>query len=140
MAAKYNIPIDTLLKRANRERWKQDKDSACNKSAIIAQQKVAEAGSENAATAQRIKAKLLKKLEAEIDALPDLIGSETIDAEVNNEFAKDKNGKVVGRVPVKSTERRVTRKLKDLTSAYKDLTGDMNLTDGAEQVRIIIDV
>ena len=72
---------------------------------------------DNAAKAARIKSKLLTRLEKEIDNLPDLVGSEASINEV--QWNKDKNGNKV------RTERTLARKLKDLTSAYKDLTDDM---------------
>lgn len=143
LAAKHGVPVDTLLKRANKEHWKQQKATAYNKGAIVAQQKTAEAQSDCAATAARVRAMLLNQIEKEIKKIQEIeegIGSETSDAVIDNIYAKDKNGKIVGRVPEKTTERRVTRNLKQLTSAYKDLTGDLNLNGNTEQVRIVIDV
>lgn len=94
-------------------------------------QETADAVSENAAIAARIKTKLLKKLEKEIDALPDSIGSETKNSIV--EQTAEKGSK-------RAKEIMKAYKLRDLTLAYKDLTDDMNLDADTEPVRIIIDV
>lgn len=93
------------------------RDEASNRSATKAIQKTAAAAADNAAIAQRIRAKLLKKLESEIDALPDNIGSES--------------AKEISRTEIGSGKRESMYKrwrLRDLTAAYKDLTADMDLT------------
>lgn len=120
LADKYDVPIDTIKKRAGREGWKND----CTKVAPELHQKtvqktvqrVSTECADNAAIAQRIRAKLLKKLEAEIDGLPDVMGSET--------------AKEMSRID-RATGKRVAEykrwKLRDLAAAYKDLTADMDL-------------
>ena len=120
------------MKRANVEGWNDLRKQAVSKSVQKAQQKTAEAISDNAAIAQRIKAKLLKKLEKEIDALPEKIGSES--SGTNMLFGKDEKGNKTRKITSQ------TYKLRDLTAAYKDLTDDMNLTNETEPVRIVIDV
>ena len=131
LAQKYKIPFSTLQKRANREKWATDRESARIKVAQDAVQETAEAVSENATIAARIKEKLLRKLEKEIDALPDSVGSETRNSVFEQSIGKD--GK---------KQREITKayKLRDLTAAYRDLTGDMDLNASNEQVRIVIDV
>lgn len=91
--------------------------------------------------AARIKAKLLKQLEREIDALPENIGSETRKTVIDNRFGdgNDKKSAVAGQV-VHSEEMSRSYKLRDLTAAYKDLTADMPKENSAETVRIVIDV
>jgi hypothetical protein len=131
LAQKHKIPWSTLEKRARREKWADDRERARTIIATNAVQETAEAVSENAAIAARIKTKLLKKLEKEIDALPDSIGSETKNS--ITEQTGDKNGK-------RAKEIMKAYKLRDLTLAYKDLTDDMNLDADTEPVRIIIDV
>lgn len=106
----------------------------------MAQQKAAQTASDNAAIAQRIKAKLLKRLEREIDALPELIGSETRQTILENEYLTNEKGKAIGQKPSKAKEATKAYNLRQLTQAYKDLTEDMNLNGDNEQVRIIIDV
>lgn len=113
LAKKHGIPERTLLARANKEKWNDSRKSACNKSVMQAEQKVANVTSDNAAIAQRIKQKLLKRLEKEIDELPEHLGSETYSEVV----AKDKKGN-------RTTKGRRYR-LNDLAQSYKTLVGDL---------------
>ena len=125
LAEKYDIPVDKLLRRANREHWFKDREEARNKSAMKAQQKTADVNADRAVVASRIKLKLLLRLEKEIDALPELIGSESRQSLIEKSTIKDKNGKT----SVKEASK--AYKLKDLTSALKDLTDDMTLADAS---------
>lgn len=99
---------------------------------MLIEQKTAQAASDNAATAQRIKAKLLKKIEKEIDNLPEKMGSEYINGGV--EYGKNEKGNKIRK------EVSHVYKLRDLAAAYKDLTSDMDISGRAEPVRIVIDV
>lgn len=121
LAEKHDIKVDKLLRRANREHWYKDREEARNKSAMKAQQKTADVNADRAVVASRIKLKLLLRLEKEIDALPELIGSESRQSLIEKTASKDKNGKT----SVKEASK--AYKLKDLTSALKDLTDDMTL-------------
>lgn len=107
-----------MIRHANKEKWNQQREDAYNKSVELIQQKTASSTAENAVIAARIRAKLLRKLEKEIDALPDAIGSET-----RNSVVEKDNHAVKG----KSVMKEVTKayKLRDLTAAYRDLTEDM---------------
>ena len=125
LAEKHDIPVDKLLRRANREHWFKDREEARNKSAMKAQQKTADVNADRAVVASRIKLKLLLRLEKEIDALPELIGSESRQSLVERSASKDKNGKT----SVKEASK--AYKLKDLTSALKDLTDDMQINDSS---------
>ena len=62
----------------------------------------------------------MTRLEREIDALPDLIGSETRNSVTELDGSKGKK-----------TQKELTKayKLRDLASAYKDLTADMMTTE-----------
>ena len=131
LAQKYKIPWSTLEKRAAREKWAEDRENARTIFTANAVQETANAVAENAIIAARIKEKLLRKLEKEIDALPDLIGSETRNSITEQSAGRD--GK-------KAREVTKSFKLRDLTAAYKDLTGDMDTNPQGEQVRIVIDV
>lgn len=107
------------MAKANREHWKKDRDKAISKGLARIQQKSAEAISNNAVIAHRIREKLLRRLEKEIDALPDNIGTESSKVVSDNQF-QGKN-----RVPSHTEEIKRAYKLRDLTAAYKDLTDDM---------------
>ena len=114
------------MKRANKEGWATLRKQADSKSVEIAQQKTANAVSENAAIAQRIKAKLLRRLEREIDKLPENIGSEYVTGGV--EYGKNEKGNRI--------RKEVTHayKLRDLTAAYKDLTDDMPMEEDSTTI------
>ena len=106
-----------MQKRGKDENWTGLRAEAEYKANTAAIQKTAAAAADNAAIAQRIRAKLLKKLESEIDALPDNLGSES--------------AKEISRIDGGSGKRESLYKrwrLRDLTAAYKDLTADMDLT------------
>ena len=113
LAEKYNISAGHLMNRATKEQWNAKRKQAANKAMAKAEQKVANAASDNAAIAQRIKQKLLKRLEKEIDDLPEHLGSETYSEVV----AKDKKGN-------RTTKGRRYR-LNDLAQSYKTLVGDL---------------
>lgn len=121
-----------MRKQADSKGWVKERAQAERKAVEKVTQKVANAASDNAAVAQRIKAKLLRKLEAEIDRLPDSVGSGTINSVVES---------IPGQKGTR-TRKEVSKeyKLKDLAAAYKALTDDMNLNSSSEPVRIVIDV
>lgn len=114
LADKYGVTPAALMKRASREGWMKDHNTAYEMAAEKSREKLAEAVSNNADIAARIKEKLLRRLEAEIDALPPELGSET------RRIIRDggKHGGS-GKEIVKSY------KLRDLTAAYRDLTEDL---------------
>ena len=98
-----------MLKRANAEKWADLRKNAENKSVAKVEQKTANLAAENATIAERIRGKLLKHLEAEIDALPETFGTESTKKTVKKEKGKD-------------TILSKTLKLRDLVAAYNDLT------------------
>lgn len=110
-----------MIKKANREKWRQQKDNAYNIAAIKTQQKAASTAADAAIVASRIKLKLLQRLEREVDSLPELVGSESRQSVIQNKFGE--NGK--GRVPSETKEMTKSYNLRDLTTAYKNLTADM---------------
>lgn len=97
-------------------------------------EKTAATIADNAVTAQRIRAKLLARLEREIDALPDSIGTETRQAITDNTYGNvNGTGNITGsgqRVRLtKVKEGAKEYKLRDLTAAWKDLTADLPRVD-----------
>ena len=123
LADKHGVNADILMQRANREHWKQDRDKVFSKAMAKTQQKAADAISDNVTIAARIRTKLLRRLENEVDRLPEQIGSETINSIV--EYGKNKQGN--------RQRKEVSHgyKLKDLAAAYKDLTSDLVQTEEA---------
>ena len=113
LAKKHGVCVKTLQKRAKAEGWYQLKLAAVVESGVKAVQKTAEAASDNALTAARIKAKLLDRLEKLTDVVLTATEERTYDYDGN------------------LTE---INRLRDLTAAYKDLTGDMPKAEAGEEV------
>ena len=126
LAAKYKISREAISKHCMKEGWTEERKKAQAEVTQMVIQKTAETAADNAIIAERIKTKLLRKLEREIDNLPDLIGSETRNSAMENEYTKGEKGKLL---PLRSKEISKSYKLRDLTAAYKDLIADMQLPD-----------
>ena len=71
LAEKYGVPWGTLRKRANLEGWNAKRKSAEKIAEQKVEQKTAETVADNAVTLERIKSKLLVKLEGMVEAYPD---------------------------------------------------------------------
>lgn len=124
IAEKYGVSFNTLKDKANRECWNEQREKARNKIIAKSQQKVVDIASDNAAIAQRIKQKLLIKLEKEIDNLPEQLGSERFTETVK----KGKNGdKTVSGIKYKLND--ITQSFKALVGDLPDVTADMNIED-----------
>lgn len=121
LAKKHNVSYPYMMRKSSKEHWVQQREDAIRKGIEKSQAKTADINADRATVASRIKLKLLLRLEKEIDALPELIGSESRQSLIERSASKDKNGKT----SVKEASK--AYKLKDLTSALKDLTDDMTL-------------
>ena len=71
LAEKHGIPFGTLAKQARLKKWNAARKKAEQKAVEKVAQKTAEAVADNAVTLERIKAKLLSKLESMVDAFPE---------------------------------------------------------------------
>ena len=109
LAAKYGVSMNTLIKKANVEKWSSQRDETYNKVTTRVQQKTANVVADNATLAAEIKRKLLERINTLIDSMPEKLASTEL-----QEYGKGK--------------KRVF-KLKDLTAMYKDLTADMAQTE-----------
>lgn len=120
LADKYHIPVDILLKKANREHWKDDREKASNKAAIRAQQKTAEAAADNATIAADLKKRLLLRLKRIEEKYP--LDATEVRTRVGNNTA--------------------IYRIRDLAAAYKDLTADMVSTEtaGNELLQSLLDL
>ena len=103
LAKKYGVSETTLMKKANAEGWHDLRAAADSKSTAEAQQRTADAVADNAVIAERIKKKMLLRLE-----------------------------RIEAKYPLDATEVRTKQgnsmaifKLRDLTGAWRDLTDDM---------------
>jgi hypothetical protein len=136
LAKKYGVSVNTLSPIATAEGWPKLRQEAQDKATARTIQKTADIAADNATIAARIRAKLLRKLEREIDALPDMIGSETRNSVTENEFSQD------GRKIQKVKEAAKSFRLRDLAAAYKDLTADMVQTEqaGNELLQSLLDL
>ena len=120
LAAKYDIPWQTLRDKANREGGAKDRETARNRIGTESVQRTVEAAADNATLAADIKRRLLQRIADTEDAFP-------------------KNT-----TEYKTYSKGVTTvyKLKDLTAAYKDLTADMTPTnaEGSELLQSLIEL
>lgn len=71
LSEKYGIPWGTMRVKANKEKWNAKRIAAEKKAMQNAEQKAAEEVADNAVMLQRIKGKLLRKLDAMIEAYPE---------------------------------------------------------------------
>ena len=76
LAEKYGVNRSLLMRIAQKEKWKDKRDKAEAKALERVEQKTAEEVANNAVTLQRIKAKLLKRVESMIDGFPDTNAAE----------------------------------------------------------------
>ena len=126
LAEKYGVSYPTLRKQADSKGWVKEREAATRKAVEKASQKTAESAASNAVTAQRIRAKLLARLEREIDALPDSIGTNKRKAVTEYEYD--------GKRPKKQKDIATEYKLRDLTAAWKDLTEGLVIAEAKEDV------
>ncbi len=71
LAEKYGVNRNLLMRIAQREKWKDKRDKAEAKALERVEQKTADTVADNAVVLQRIKAKLLNRVESMIDNFPD---------------------------------------------------------------------
>lgn len=99
-----------MVKRANAEKWAEQRNGVYNVVTTEAQQKAAEAAADNATLAADIKRRLLERLKR-IEAKYPLDATEV----------RSRNGNSTA-----------IFRLRDLTAAYKDLTEDMPKASAAD--------
>ena len=117
IAKKYGVSYGTLGRKANAEKWASEKHEADINSLSDAYQKKADAVVNNAVIAMRIRQKLLDRLEKEINALPEHIGTNYHTNKSDIEYGAGK-----GNRPTKQKDTHIEYRLRDLTAAWKDLT------------------
>lgn len=103
LAAKYGVSKDIVARRSQAENWTKDRATARDVAAKKIIQKTAEAVADNAVIAERLKRKLLLRLERIESKYP-------LDAtEIKTQVGKNT----------------AIYRIRDITAAYKDLTGDL---------------
>jgi hypothetical protein len=75
LAAKYHVSFNTLSKKANAEKWAQQREETYNKSATKAQQKKANETASNAVKLEQAKGLLIDKLKMAIEQMPESAGT-----------------------------------------------------------------
>ena len=100
LAEKYGVNPNLLMRHANKEKWATKRNAAERKALEKVEQKTAEIVADNATLCEQIKTKILRKLDAMIDAYP------TNGAEIRRE----EDGALV------------TYRLRDLASVYESLS------------------
>ena len=76
LAEKYGVSLPTLARRAKKEKWTAKRKAADMKAVEKVSEKTAEAVADNAVMLERIKTKLLQKLDRMVDAYPDTDAAE----------------------------------------------------------------
>ena len=107
-----------LKTKAKKENWTELRTQAEHKATTEATRKTADAAAENAVLAAELKRRLLMRLKRTEEKFP--LDATEVRTRQGNSIA--------------------IYRLKDLTSAYKDLTEDIQMGETSEQVRVIIDV
>lgn len=76
LAEKYGVSLPTLARRAKKEKWTAKRKAADMKAVEKVSEKTAEVVADNAVMLERIKTKLLQKLDRMVDAYPDTDAAE----------------------------------------------------------------
>ena len=112
LAKKYGVSATCVGAHARSEGWAKERAEVAAISIAKTIQKTADIAAENAVRAQRIKSRLLEKLETLMEA----------QLKATEERQYDGIDRLVA-----------INRLRDLTAAYKDLTGDMPRAEAGEE-------
>lgn len=113
LAAKYKISKSTIGEKCKAERWTECRRKAVDRSRTRAVQKYADAAADNATIAASIKRKGLLLIDRLFDEYMLETGTEH----------RETNG-----------SRTDIKRLRDLTAAYKDMTGDMPVAQAPNEL------
>lgn len=97
------------MDKANREKWATQRKAVLDKVQTKTEQKIVDTKSDNAVIAERIRTKLLKRLEKEIDGLPE------------QNIGTEKHSKIIEVTANGKKEITKVIKYRDLVTAYKEL-------------------
>ena len=70
LAEKYGVPMSSLVKHAKKEKWTAKRKDSENRTVEKVSEKTAEAIADNAVLLERIKTKLLQRLDSMVDTFP----------------------------------------------------------------------
>lgn len=110
LVEKYNVSFETLKRRGKAEHWTKLRTQAEHTANTVATQRVVDAAVDNATIAAEVKKKLLLRLQR-----------------IEEKYPFDAT-----EVRTKQGANQVIFKIRDLTAAYKDLTEDIQNTNGEE--------
>lgn len=113
LAEKYHVSRNVIAWHCRREKWTEQREAARAEVIQSCIQKTADIAAENAVRAQRIKTRLLDQIEGLLDK---------IQLAATEERAYDPGGNL-----------KEINRIRDLTAAYKDLTGDMPQPSAGEE-------
>lgn len=108
LAEKYGVSKDMIARKAKSEKWKRDRATASDKAATLIIQKTARAVADNATLAADIKRRLLLRIQR-----------------IETQFPQDAT-------EIREDHGQTIYRLRDLTAALKDLTGDMPKGEGPD--------
>lgn len=122
LAEKYGLSRTAIQQRSKVEGWTKKREKAQAEAVSNVIRKTASAAADNAVIASRIREKLLRKLEAELDAMDEGQGTEWRETTYFVTESEDGGRPQTG-------QRTRIRKLRDLSAAFKDLTEDLPKAD-----------
>ena len=111
LAEKYHVSRNVIAYHCRLEKWSEQREAAKAEVEQSCIRKTADIAAENAVRAQRIKTRLLEKLEGLME--------EQLRATEERRYDDDKLVEI--------------HRLRDLTAAYKDLTGDMPRAEATDE-------
>ena len=118
LAEKHGVSANALMQKANKERWKKDRDKAISKGIAKVQQKSANAIVKEVETAAELKTRLLERLKRIEEKYP--LDATEVRTRVGSSTA--------------------IYRIRDLTAAYKDLVSDIAMNSESEPVTVVFDV
>ena len=133
LSDKYRVSLDAIKRRASKEEWNKERANTAprihQETVRKTVQRVSNECANNAAIAQRIRTKLLLRLEREIDSMPEQPGTDTHQS--TSQRIRGENGNYT----IKDMYR--AYKFRDLTAAYRDLTSDMDLKGDPDDDKLL---
>ena len=127
---KYGVSHQAISKRAKKEGWQEYRKKVIADASKRVAEKAAKVNAENAEIAARIKQKLLKHLEKEVDNLPEGTGTE-MRANIQDRIYNDDNGRLM-RIKETSKSYRVRELIGSLAELSKGIQADEEKTEVAD--------
>lgn len=138
IAQKHNISKTAVFRKAKSKGWEEERDKVKEKAIEHAARKSAETMTKSIHYKERIRRKLLKKLEKEIDDLPESIGS------MHHKNITERQSTEMVDGGFKSSQKNIHTeyRIKDLTTSWQTLTADLEVavdSDALTEAKKILD-